>query len=82
MIDEIKKCLEDNLSPSLCEIVDFSHEHHGHGAHVQKGSHLRIILSSPMLKDKSRVQQHQLVLNYLNPFFSQGLHAVELELSV
>lgn len=82
MINEVKKTLEESLSPSFCEVIDFSHEHHGHGDHVQKASHLRIILRSDIFKDKSRVQQHQLVHQLLKPFFTKGLHAIELELSI
>ncbi len=78
MINEIKQQLIAYFKPSSCEVVDFSHEHHGHGDHVKKGSHLRIFLRSSAFEGKSRVQQHQLVHQHLKPFFEKGLHAVEL----
>ncbi len=81
MIEKIKQELIQHLSPSLCEIHDFSHRHNGHGSYVKKDSHLHIFLQADIFKNKSQLQQHQLVYEILNPFFAQGLHAVELETS-
>ncbi len=80
MIDEIKQELIRKLSPTFCEVNDFSHEHNSHGPHVKKASHVHICLQADILKGKTRIQQHQLVYKILDPFFVQGLHAVELNI--
>ncbi|MFV0322038.1 MAG: BolA family protein [Alphaproteobacteria bacterium] len=80
MFDDIYNSLQQQFPDSEIQLVDFSNEHHGHGAHVRKGSHIRIYIKSKEFAGKSKVQQQQMVNRVLKPYFEKGLHAVELSL--
>lgn len=43
MFDEIYKSLQEHFLDGEIRLTDFSGEHHGHGAHVHKGSHIRVL---------------------------------------
>lgn len=80
MFDDIYKNLKEQFSDGEVRLTDFSNEHHGHGAHVRKGSHIRIYIKSKAFEGKSKIQQQQMVNRVLKPYFEKGLHAVELSL--
>lgn len=80
MFDEIYKSLQEHFLDGEIRLTDFSGEHHGHGAHVHKGSHIRVYIKSKEFEGKTKVRQQQMVNRILKPYFDKGLHAVELYL--
>jgi len=73
--------LQDQLAPTLLEVLDESAEHAGHAGSngLGHGTHFRVRISSPIFTGKSRVAQHRLVYDALHDFIAQGLHALAIE---
>ncbi len=81
MLNNLKTALKLAFPTADIHIEDFSAEHKGHIEGDPAETHLRIIIIYDGFKNLSRLQQQRLVNDVLNPFFEQGLHAVELKLS-
>lgn len=69
------------LAPSRLEVIDESHQHHGHSGWREGGqTHYRIRMASPAFAALSRVEQHRLVNRTLGDIVPR-IHALALELS-
>ena len=69
------------LAPSRLEVIDESHQHHGHSGWREGGqTHYRIRMASPAFAGLSRVEQHRLVNRTLGDIVPR-IHALALELS-
>ncbi len=77
----IAQRLRETLQPMLLEVIDESHQHHGHaGANGSGfGTHFRVRITSPFFTGKSAVMRHRLVYDALREFLDQGLHALAIE---
>ena len=79
----IKKKLIEQLSPDLLEIRDDSALHKSHG-NIKEGqieTHFYIKIKSSIFENKSKLTMHKMVYEILNDEFTNGLHALELDLS-
>ena len=67
MLDKIKKCLQEALT--------------GAEIHLQSGDgkHIEAIIVAKQFVDKSRVEQHRLVMTPLADLFASSLHALQLK---
>ena len=81
-VSEIEQQLKTRFELTHLEVLDESAAHAGHaGANEQGfGSHFRIRIASPEFAGKSRVARHRLVYDAMEPFISQGLHALAIEI--
>jgi BolA protein len=73
--------LQQVLQPSQLEVLDESHQHHGHaGANGSGfGTHFRVRITAGAFAGKSAVARHRLVYDALQDFMDQGLHALAIE---
>ena len=73
--------LQEVLQPCELEVIDESHQHHGHaGANGSGvGSHFRVRITSRLFTGKAPVARHRLVYDALQDFMDQGLHALAIE---
>jgi BolA protein len=78
---QLDQRLRERLSPTRLDVLDESHQHHGHaGANgTGFGTHFRVKVASPMFTGISRVARHRLVYDALQDFIDQGLHALAIE---
>ena len=73
--------LQEQLSPTVVEVLDESADHAGHvGANgTGQGTHFRVRIHSPQFMGKPRVARHRLVYDALQEYIDQGLHALAIE---
>ncbi|MCB1531463.1 MAG: BolA family transcriptional regulator [Alphaproteobacteria bacterium] len=77
----IKQKIEEHFAPVHFEIINESDRHIGHAGYDGIGdSHFKLIIVSSAFKGYNRVQKHRMVVSVLTPLFSQGLHALSLDL--
>jgi len=81
---QLQQRLNDVLTPQSLEVIDESHQHHGHaGANGSGfGTHFRVRITSHLFTGKSPVARHRLVYDALQDFMDQGLHALAIEATV
>ena len=78
--DRMRALLDRAFAPSILEIEDQSHLHHGHaGASPGGETHYAVRIRSSLLSPLSRVALHRAVNEALGGEFAQGLHALALD---
>jgi BolA protein len=79
--NQLEQRLRERLEPAKLEVIDESHQHHGHaGANgTGFGTHFRVKVASHLFTGLSRVARHRLVYDALQDFIDQGLHALAIE---
>jgi BolA family transcriptional regulator, general stress-responsive regulator len=79
--EQLQQRLQQVLQPSQLEVLDESHQHHGHaGANGSGyGTHFRVRITAEAFAGKSAVARHRLVYDALQDFMEQGLHALAIE---
>ena len=79
--EQLQQRLQQVLQPSQLEVIDESHQHHGHaGANgTGFGTHFRVRITAGAFASKSAVARHRLVYDALQDFMDQGLHALAIE---
>ena len=81
--DTIAVKLKTALQADFIEVLDVSHEHAGHGGWREGGeTHFKLTITSQQFAGKSRVQQHRMVNSLLADELANGIHALEMHLSV
>jgi BolA protein len=80
----LQQRLIEVLQPTSLEVIDESHQHHGHaGANgTGFGTHFRVRISAVAFVGKSPVTRHRLVYDALQDFLDQGLHALAIEAQI
>ncbi len=78
----IEAALRQSLAPTHLQVMDESADHVGHaGANgLGYGTHFRVRIGGPAFAGRSRVAQHRLVYDALQPFTDAGLHALAIEI--
>ncbi len=70
------------FAPVLLEVIDESHQHHGHsGARPDGESHFRVRILAEAFRGKSRVDQHRMVNAVLAAELIERVHALAIEAS-
>jgi len=79
--EQLQQRLQEILNPMALEVIDESHQHHGHaGANgTGFGTHFRVRITAQVFAGKSAVARHRLVYDALQDFMDQGLHALAIE---
>lgn len=77
-IDDIEELLIDKLKPSKLIIEDKTKLHLDHKGHEEGKNHLKIEVHSFLFQDKSKLEQHKMVLDLLKPHLKKNLHSVSL----
>ena len=69
------------FSPVMLNVIDESHQHHGHSGWREGGeTHFRVQMITSAFTGKSRVDRHRLVNNALATELAGSVHALALEL--
>ena len=78
---QLHQRLQERLQPTQLEVIDESHQHHGHAGASGSGfgTHFRVRITSHLFTGKSPVMRHRLVYDALQDFMDQGLHALAIE---
>lgn len=77
----IKEKIEQEFNPEEITIINESDLHIGHAGHDGSGdSHFKLMVVSSSFDGYSRIQRHKMVMSSLKELFSQGLHAITLDL--
>jgi BolA family transcriptional regulator, general stress-responsive regulator len=78
--ERIRSALAAAFSPSVLEIVDESHLHHGHAGAAPGGeTHYSVRIRAEQLSKLSRVARHRAVTDALKAEFATGLHALSID---
>jgi BolA protein len=79
--EQLQQRLQQVLQPTQLEVIDESHQHHGHaGANGSGfGTHFRVRITAGAFAGKSAVARHRLVYDALQDFMDRGLHALAIE---
>jgi BolA protein len=74
--------LTQRFIPSYLEVIDESHQHHGHaGARPDGESHFRVKIVAEAFRGTSRVERHRMVNEALAAELKERVHALALEAS-
>ncbi len=80
MKDAIVQKLTRALSPTHLEVLDESHQHHGHAGWREGGeTHFRIRITSPTFAGQSRIAMHRAINVLLAEELAGGVHALAIE---
>ena len=80
MLKKIKNELTTNIPDSEIEIADTSNAHANHYETLNQSipSHLTIKVISDKFQGMNLVKRHRLINNIMQPYFNQGLHALQI----
>lgn len=81
-IDDIEELLIDKLKPTTLILEDKTEKHINHPGHESGKNHLRIEIHSFLFHDKTKVEQHKMVLDLLKPHLQKNLHSISLVTNV
>ena len=76
----MEKKLAAAFAPVSLEVIDESHQHHGHsGAHSDGESHFRVKIVAAGFAGKSLVARHRMINGVLAAELSGRVHALAIE---
>jgi BolA family transcriptional regulator, general stress-responsive regulator len=76
----ILRKLEGAFAPQSLDVIDESHQHHGHsGARPDGESHFRVRIVAPGFAGKSRVDRHRMINGALAEEMKDRVHALAIE---
>jgi BolA protein len=80
MRDTIEAKLKAGLAPVQVEVIDESHQHHGHSGWREGGeTHFRVRVVSSVFTGLSRVDRHRRVNAILAEELAGSVHALAME---
>jgi BolA family transcriptional regulator, general stress-responsive regulator len=80
METRIKERLAAAFSPTLLEVENQSHMHHGHAGSPNSGqSHFKVEIVSARFQGCSRLERHRLVNEALAAELRDGVHALAIK---
>ncbi len=74
----IETLLQEQLTPSVLELVDESHLHAGHAGAASGGSHYRVTIVAPAFAGLNLVRRHRLVYDSVHFMMAQEIHALAI----
>ena len=78
--ERIETKLRDELSPTRLEVIDESHQHHGHAGWRDGGeTHFRVRIAAAALANLSRVERHRRINTLLADELNGRVHALAIE---
>jgi BolA family transcriptional regulator, general stress-responsive regulator len=76
----IEERLKSAFAPTALEVIDESHQHHGHaGWREGQTTHVRVRVTSAAFRGDTRVTMHRKINAALSDAFAEGLHALAVE---
>lgn len=78
--EEIEQRLEARFQPISLEVIDESHQHHGHAGWRAGGeTHFRVRIIAAAFQDMGRLQRHRAINEALQDQLQGGVHALAIE---
>ena len=74
--------LQQALFPTRLEVFDESHHHIGHAGATDGAGHFRLIVSSPLFTNLSRIACHRLIYQALDDLIPKEIHAIRIEITI
>ncbi|MEM7190089.1 MAG: BolA family protein [Pseudomonadota bacterium] len=73
--------LNEAFTPEMLEVIDESHQHHGHAGWREGGeTHFRVVMTSAAFDGQNRVNRQRAVNKCLADELSTTVHALAMEL--
>jgi BolA protein len=73
--------LQAALAPHALQVIDESHQHHGHaGAHAEGESHFRVRIGAEGFQGKTLVAKHRMVNEAVAEELRTRVHALAIEI--
>ena len=82
-IDRVKiitERMQSHFAPSHLEVIDDSHKHVGHAGAAGGAGHYTLVISSELLKTKSRVIAHREIYALLDDLIPDEIHALQIKI--
>lgn len=80
MAERMTAKLTAALAPERLEVIDESHQHHGHGGWREGGeTHFRLKIVSQAFAGKTRLERHRLVNAAVTEELAERVHALAIE---
>ena len=80
MAERMTEKLTAALAPERLEVIDESHQHHGHGGWREGGeTHFRLKIVSQAFAGKTRLERHRLVNAAVTEELAERVHALAIE---
>jgi BolA protein len=77
--ERITRKLTEAFAPQRLEVIDESHQHHGHGGWREGGeTHFRVNIVSDAFAGKSRLDRHRMVNAALAEELAERVHALAI----
>ena len=77
--ERITRKLTEAFAPQELEVIDESHQHHGHGGWREGGeTHFRVNIVSDAFAGKSRLDRHRMVNAALADELAERVHALAI----
>jgi len=77
--ERITRKLTEAFAPQQLEVIDESHQHHGHGGWREGGeTHFRVNIVSDAFAGKSRIDRHRMVNAALAEELAERVHALAI----
>jgi len=77
--ERITRKLTEAFAPQQLEVIDESHQHHGHGGWREGGeTHFRVNIVSDAFAGKSRLDRHRMVNAALADELAERVHALAI----
>ncbi len=77
--ERITHKLDAAFAPQSLQVIDESHQHHGHGGWREGGeTHFRVNIVSEAFIGKSRLERHRLVNTALSEELADRVHALAI----
>ena len=79
LLSHVKQKLEQSLPGAIVEVSD---ESAGHIEHNPTGAHISLIVTYSGFKDKTLLQQHQMIYDILKEELQEKIHALKIKTRV
>ncbi len=78
---KITNIINNNLNVHKCLVKDVSELHRGHAEHIEgEETHFEVIIISNDFENKTKLERHRLVNNFLRDEFESSLHSITFKL--
>jgi len=79
-LDEVKKKIENTLSPENITLIDNSALHSKHKSFDKNKLHIKLLIKSEKLKKMGKIEAHKMIFSILKNEMDEKIHALEIEI--
>ena len=78
LINIIKIKISNNLKCDKIEVEDKTYLHLKHKSHDKKKFHIKLIIKSPELKEKKRLESNKIIFKILDKEIKNQIHSIQI----